>query len=65
MKKGHPISLILHTPKTEEGNRELARLVSEIHAQFVLSALGALDCPPEQKAALLQAVIDAVRGGAL
>lgn len=59
---GTSIQMIVHFPQTEEGRRELARRVAEVHADFVLDTLHGLDCPARQKLELLQAVIDTVKG---
>lgn len=62
MRRRTPVQVIVHFPTTEEGERELARRVSEVHADFVLGTLNRLNCPAKQKLALLQAVIDADKG---
>lgn len=62
MKPSESIKVIVHYPKTEEGKRELARRVATAHADFVISSINKLNCPPEQKLELLQAVIDTTKG---
>ena len=62
MRKSNPIQLIVHSPKTVEGKRELARRMSEVHADFVFSRINKLDCLNRQKLDLLQAVIDTTKG---
>lgn len=62
MKTNAPIQVIVHYPKTQEGKRELARRVSAIHADFVISSINKLNCPTKQKLELLQAVIDTTMG---
>lgn len=58
MRTGTPIRIIVHSPQSKAGKKELARRVAELHADCVLSAIRGLDCAPEQKRELLQAVID-------
>lgn len=60
--KNDPIKVIMHFPKTEKGQQELARRVSDIHADFVISTINKLKCPTKQKLELLQAVIDTTKG---
>lgn len=62
MRTHAPVQVIVHFPTTEKGRRELARRVSEVHADFVTGTLSRLNCPAKQKLALLQAVIDTARG---
>lgn len=57
-----PIQVIVHYPKTEDGKQELARRVSEVHADFVISTINKLNCSKTQKLELLQAVIDTTKG---
>lgn len=57
-----PIQVIVHHPKTEDGKRELAKRVAEVHADFVISTINKLNCPAKQKLELLQGVIDTTKG---
>lgn len=57
MKTFAPINVIVHYPKTEEGQRELRRRVASVHADAVLNSIAKLDCPTSQKAKLLEAII--------
>lgn len=61
MRKSAPIKLIVHYPTTEEGKRELAGRVADVHAGFVVNTINKLNCPLEEKLELLQAVIDTTR----
>lgn len=61
MRTDQPIRILVNGPQDEAGKRELARRVAELHADFVLAAIGEMDCPAEQKQALLRAIIDAVK----
>ena len=62
MKNSVPIQVIVHFPNTEEGKRELAQRISQVHADFVISTIDKLNCPTKQKLELLQAVIDTIKG---
>ena len=52
-----PIHVIVHAPKTEIGQLELAKRVAGVHADLVHRYIQKLRCPSEEKAALLDAVI--------
>ena len=52
-----PINVIVHYPKTEQGKRELAERVAGVHADMVNQYIKKLNCPSDQKAELLGAVI--------
>jgi len=56
-----PVNVIVYFPKTAEGNEELARRVSEVHAAAVNQRLKSLNCPTGQKLKLLDAVIETAR----
>ena len=56
-----PIILIVHPPKTEEGQAELAKQVSDVHAAAVIQWIRSLNCPVSWKLALLDAVIETVK----
>ena len=56
-RKSAPINVIVHYPKTEKGKRELAERAAGVHADMVNRYIQKLNCPSEQKAALLDAVI--------
>ena len=60
-RKSTPINVIVHYPKTEEGQRELAARVADVHADFVNRKIQSLNCPTEQKLELLDAVIAAAK----
>ena len=55
------INLIVYHPKTEEGQTELARRVSDVHAAAVTQRINSLSCPTNQKLALLDAVIETAK----
>lgn len=56
-----PINLIVYYPKTEEGQIELAKRVSDVHAVAVTQRIKSLNCPSSQKLELLDAVIETVK----
>lgn len=56
-RKSAPINIIVHHPKTIEGQRELAERVAGVHASLVNQHIRKLDCPSDQKVQLLDAVI--------
>ena len=56
-RKSAPVNVIVHYPKTEEGKRELAERVANVHASLVNQHIKKLNCPSEQKVQLLDAVI--------
>lgn len=56
-KTSAPINVIIYLPKTEEGKRELAQRVADVHADFVHQYIKNLKCPSKQKEQLLDAVI--------
>ena len=57
MNKSAPIEIIVHYPTTDEGKKELARRVSDVHADFVCAKLKALDCPTKQKLELINTIV--------
>ena len=44
-RKHAPINIVMHYPTTEEGKRELAERVAEVHADFVLNYVRKLQIP--------------------
>ena len=56
-----PINLIVYYPKAEEGQMELAKRVSDVHAAAVTQRIKSLNCPTNQKLELLDAVIETVK----
>ena len=48
-------------PKTEEGQLELAKRVSDVHAAAVTQRIKSLNCLTSQKLELLDAVIETVK----
>lgn len=60
-KEGHSIEVILHFPKSQKMENELAKRVATIHAQAILTSVAQLDCPTDQKITLVEAVQKLVR----
>lgn len=60
IRKMAPINVIVYYPKTAEGKEELARRVSDVHAEAVNQRLKSLNCPTQQKQELLDAVINTI-----
>ena len=56
-RKSAPINVIVHYPKTIEGQSELAERVAGVHADMVNQHIKKLNCPSDQKVQLLDAVI--------
>ena len=56
-RRSAPINVIVHYPKTIEGQRELAERVAGVHADMVNQHIKKLNCPSDQKVQLLDAVI--------
>lgn len=63
MNRSAPIEIIMHYPTTDKGKQELARRVSEVHADFVCAELKALSCPSKEKLKLLNTVIEKRKSG--
>ena len=57
IRKMASIHVIAHFPATEAGKEALARRVSDVHAGAVIQRIKELNCPTQQKLALLDAVI--------
>lgn len=64
IRKMAPIKLILHPPETEEGKEVLARRVSDAHTTVVIQRLNSLNCPMNQKLALMDAIITTIKADA-
>ena len=60
VKKCVPIKLIVYYPKTEEGKRELAQRVADVHAETVKQTVSKLNCSSKQKEQLIDSVIGSV-----
>lgn len=51
-----PIHVVVHYPKTQEGQRELAQRIAAVHADVVKDYIKGLACPAEQKKSLAEKV---------
>ena len=56
-RKSAPITIIVHHPKTVEGQYELAKRVASVHADVVHQHIKKLTCPSNQKIQLLDSII--------
>lgn len=52
-----PINLIVSCPTTVEGQLQLAKRVSDVHAAAVMQRINSLRCPKTQQLSLLDAII--------
>ena len=57
------MNIIVHYPKTAEQQAELERAVAKFRAEYILRHVERLNCPLEQKIALIDAVVDTIRNG--
>ena len=61
MRRYGPVNIIVYHPKTDEGKRDLAVRVAQVHADAVNAKIRMLGCPNEQKRQLLDEVIVSVK----
>lgn len=52
-----PLHLFVHMPQSEEGRRELAKKVAEIHAQSTVEIISGLRATTEQRIALAERIL--------
>lgn len=57
MRTGAPMKVLLYLPKTETGERMLARRVATVHANVVVASIKNLPCSTAQKQNLLKQAI--------
>ena len=62
MRKSAEIIIEWHMPSTDAGKAELARKVGEFHGTSVQYCVQHLDCPEQQKQALIEALIADEKG---
>lgn len=55
--------MIVHFPNSKQGQEELAKRVATVHAQMIHSYISRLECPTEQKVALLVAIKKSICDG--
>ena len=53
---GDSMEVIIHLPRSKEGQEELAKRVATAHAQLIYNYTSRLECSTEQKVALLDAI---------
>lgn len=51
------INVIMHDPKSAALQRELTKKVAVVHAEAVIEKLKSVSCPPEQKAEIIDKII--------
>ena len=52
----YAMEVIIHLPRSKEGQEELAKCVATVHAQLIYNYISRLECSTEQKVALLDAI---------
>lgn len=60
-RKSAPITLVVHYPATEEGQRKLRERVASVHADAVGQYIKRLKCPSKQKEQLYDAIIQTLK----
>lgn len=55
------MEIILHYPNIKDFEKGLVKKTAELHAEAILDYLEQLDCPAEQKLALLNSVLKQVQ----
>ena len=55
------MEVIIHLPRSKEGQEELAKRVATVHAQLIYNYISRLECSTEQKVALLDAIQKNIR----
>ena len=53
---GDSMEVIIHLPRSKEGQEELAKRVATVHAQLIYNYISRLECSTEQKVAPLDAI---------
>ena len=54
------MEVIIHLPRSKEGQDELAKRVATVHAQLIYNYISRLECSTEQKVTLLDAIQDEI-----
>lgn len=55
------MNVIVHYPKTADKQAELAKSVAKLHAESIVRYIEKLNCPSEQKPALIDSIIATVK----
>ena len=50
------MEVVIHLPRSKEGQEELAKRVAPVHAQLIYNYISRLECSTEQKATRLDAI---------
>ena len=53
---GNSMEVIIHLPCSKECQEELGKCVATVYAQLIFNYISRLECSPEQKVALLDAI---------
>ena len=53
---GDSMEVIIHLPRSKEGQEKLGKCVATVHAQLIHNYISRLECSTEQKVALLDAI---------
>ena len=55
------MDVIVHYPKTADKQTELAKSVAKLHAESIVRYIEKLNCPVDQKLALIDSIIATVK----
>ena len=55
------MEVIVHAPKTKEGQAALTARIAKVHSDFILDYLDRLDCPVSEKERMLDRIIQIAR----
>lgn len=56
-----PVQIVIHRPKTEQAQQELAARVAAAHAEAVVGYIKRLECPADQKTSLAEKIMEKIR----
>ena len=55
------MEVIVHSPHSLQGQVELSKRVAAVHAQIIYTYISRLDCPTDQKIAILNMIQSSIR----
>ena len=55
------MNVIVHYPKTADKQAEIAKSVAKLHAESIIRYIEKLNCPADQKLALIDSIIATVK----
>lgn len=55
------MEVIVYSPHSMQGQVELSKRVAAVHAQIIYTYISRLDCPSDQKTAILDAIQSGIR----